>query len=162
MRRLERANRRAAGEAAPREQASETRPLPPPPEEGADHDRLLQLARDARGKGEMFFYFPETGDQLKKDAAKVDRACKEEGQRSEASRRRNEEDPEKSVFDFFERLETMQEDARQQKITAGEAEDPWKRSSPSGPVTSAGRPHEVVVDNGTDDEDEPEESGYPY
>eukprot|EP00420_Gonyaulax_spinifera_P027927 CAMPEP_0197894862 /NCGR_PEP_ID=MMETSP1439-20131203/36056_1 /TAXON_ID=66791 /ORGANISM="Gonyaulax spinifera, Strain CCMP409" /LENGTH=195 /DNA_ID=CAMNT_0043515249 /DNA_START=198 /DNA_END=785 /DNA_ORIENTATION=+ len=160
MKRLERANlrasQRAAAEKTPVDDKEDRRPLPPPPEEGPDHERLACLAREARERGDMFFYFPESGGQLKQDAARIDRVCKEEELRDPRVKKRNDEQPEQGMYDFFERLEEMQQELRRQKIADGEIEDPWSRQAPNAPVSSAGKKHDVVVDNGSDEEEGPQ------
>mmetsp|Transcript_101349 Transcript_101349/g.255354 ORF Transcript_101349/g.255354 Transcript_101349/m.255354 type:complete len:286 (+) Transcript_101349:63-920(+) len=161
MKRLERANRRAAYEAAgvplpgAKVKSKEERPLPPPPAEGPDHERLAHVAEEARGKGDMFYYFPMAGETLKKDAVKLNKFMREEEAEDEALRERNLKCPEKGLYDFFERLEGMQQEQRRRQIERGEVEDPWKRPSGDQPAVScAGKPHEVVVDTTPLDEDQ--------
>jgi len=167
MKRLERANRQAAYEAAGvplpgAKRQEEQRSLPPPPAEGPDHERLAQLAQEARGNGNMFFYFPAAGEQLKNDAACLDMFMKEEETEDEVLRERKQNCPEKGVCEFFERLEDLQQEQRRRQIELGEVEDPWKRAAatPAPPAaTSAGRPHEVVIENGEGDDEQEEKSG---
>merc|ERR1719469_1857541 len=124
MRRLERANRRAAYEAAglpmparaaaPQTKA-ESRPLPPPPEEGPDHEKLFELSRGARNQGSMFYYFP-VPDKMKEDAIDLNRVVKEEETQNAELKDRTEQFPDKALFDFFGRLEEMGEENRRQQI----------------------------------------------
>mmetsp|Transcript_91082 Transcript_91082/g.253599 ORF Transcript_91082/g.253599 Transcript_91082/m.253599 type:complete len:209 (-) Transcript_91082:238-864(-) len=156
MRRIERASRRAVGEveagAHTRQSKSAAgRPLRPPPADGPDHDKLFHLAREARDRGDMFFYFPEAGDRLKMDAARLDRICKEAEKGDEETRRRNAEQPEKGLYDFFERLEEMQQEARSQNLETGEVEGLRPQPGPDPLVASAGRRPGVVVEAGPDE-----------
>lgn len=165
MKRLERANRlarvQATGQAAPGESedpavfsvASVKKALPPPPAKGADHEKLAFLAQQSRERGQPMFYFPSGGPQLKDDALQLNQTVREEERQNEELRERNKDNPEREIFDFMDRLEAIQLEARAERIQAGEIEDPWKRSSTAAPLSSsAGRKHEVVVDNGSDEE----------
>jgi len=151
MKRLEQANRRAAYEAAgvpiPGKGCKEAKVLPPPPSEGPDHERLAHLAKQARDKNEMFYFFPTGGDHLKKDAAKLNEVMTEEEGKDETLRERRRQAPEKGFAEFLERLEDLQSKEREEQIRRGEVEDPWKRSVAPPAATSAGKPHEVVIEN---------------
>lgn len=125
-------------------------PAPAPAStEAPDHEKLQELAREARKKGNMFYYFPEAGENLKKDFETVDKEIESDEAKKEAFA---DLEPEKSVFAFFEVLESRNQE-RQARL---------KETQPAAKLeskfSSAGRPHDVVHENGYDEE-WPEDTG---
>ncbi|CAE8620663.1 unnamed protein product, partial [Polarella glacialis] len=157
MRRLELANRRAAYEAAGVPLPKKKEQAMPRPQAASepDHERLLHLAKDARSQGNLFFYYPSSGDALKERATALGKSLKEEETKEDDLRQRNEDHPERGLTDFFERLEEVQHEERRAQIESGEIEDPSKVCSQPPAATSAGKPHEVVVENGLDEDGAP-------
>merc|ERR1712032_1594402 len=117
-----------------------------------DHERLTQIAHEARKRGEMFYYFPE-GTQMKAQAKAIDQ--NDDDFHAEKSQTVKESEPMAQVHHFFERLESSNLEERRRKIAAGEVSDPWARPEPNYPAaTSAGKKHEFVVENGSDNEED--------
>lgn len=158
MKRLERANRRAAYEAAgvpiPAKTAVSKVQASAPTQavhDGPDHEKLLSLAREAREQGNLFFYYSAPDDTLKAQAKAVSAAMKEEEALDDNLRLRNEDHPERGIVDFFEKLEEVQQQERLRQIDQGEIAPPKPRVLEPA-ASSAGRPHEVVVEDGSEEE----------
>eukprot|EP00930_Biecheleria_cincta_P101843 TRINITY_DN93492_c0_g1_i1.p1 TRINITY_DN93492_c0_g1~~TRINITY_DN93492_c0_g1_i1.p1 ORF type:complete len:252 (+),score=55.28 TRINITY_DN93492_c0_g1_i1:38-793(+) len=157
LRRLDRANRRAAYEAAgvplPEKTASKLHSSAPTQagDDGPDHERLLSLAREAREQGNLFFYYSAPDDTLKVQAKVVSKTLKEEEALDENVRLRNEDHPESGIIEFFQRLEEVQQEERSRQIEQGEIAPPKPRVVEPA-ASSAGKPHEVVMENGSEEE----------
>ena len=96
------------------EQVKPSRPLPPPPKDGStDHERAADLARKAREKGMNFYYFPQGFEQMASDARELDSAID-----ASPGLRQYYEDtaPIKGVNDFFESLECLQHEKREEQV----------------------------------------------
>lgn len=131
MRRLEKANKQAACAAAgvntsgPKRGPAQQLPAAT---DGPDHERLLQLAREAREAGSNFYYFPVDRATLAQDARSLDKCSKEEKQNDEALKGHHERHPQLGVHDFFSRLEEMQQERRHQITEQDDAEETQAQS----------------------------------
>mmetsp|Transcript_31485 Transcript_31485/g.66887 ORF Transcript_31485/g.66887 Transcript_31485/m.66887 type:complete len:182 (+) Transcript_31485:64-609(+) len=80
-----------------------------------DPDRLARLAWEARQKGHMFFCFPSSLEQLKQDAATLDRFVKDEESEDNNLTEQRKARPDRGLGEFLDRLETMQQLRQQQQ-----------------------------------------------
>eukprot|EP00434_Breviolum_minutum_P013145 symbB.v1.2.011586.t1/scaffold771.1/size163808/6 len=113
MKRLEQANLRAQ---VPKQEPPREKPKAPEPG-NPDHERLIELARESRQQGNLFYYFPEANERLKQQAREVHEQMKDREALDENLRLRNEDHPERGIADFFEELEELQQKERRARTT---------------------------------------------
>lgn len=150
MKRLQKANQRAEKEAAVKKASQQTGGTKPrsgklPADDGGDgpdHDRLLDLARDARQRGEMFYYLPEASD-LKGLGKKVDTKWKAEEQSNQKFKEENEADPQQGMLNFFEQLEELSVAECNTKLQDQAKKD--EHTSADQPVLRSDRREDEVV-----------------